>query len=712
MKRPRRELLLEVGCEEIPAQMLDASRLQLEKLLEEGLEAHGLLEGSPVRSFATPRRLIVTCSAVAAAEPDRVSEVVGPPKRVAYDAEGKPTRAAESFSRKQGVRLSQLKVVETPKGEYLAAVSRQKGRPSRKVLGELLPQVISSVSFPRTMYWTSPQGMRFIRPIRWLLALWDGRVIPFEIEGVSSGDTTWGHRILSNKPIRVGSFAEYRQRLQQAKVFIEAGQRRQKIEKQLTALLKGTRLRRRADNELLDMLVHLVEFPGVIRGDFDKEFLNLPAEVLVTVMRHHQKYFSVENRQGRLAPHFLAVIDLDADRAGEIRRGHEAVLRARFRDGQFFWEADQRKRLEDRLPLLEQSTFVAELGSYRQKVERVVRLATSLGESVGSKGRRADIDSLRRAAHLCKSDLSTEMVGEFPELQGVVGGLYARAQGESETVAEAVYEHYRPAGADDALPESLEGSLLSLADKLDTVAGCFAVGLIPSGSRDPYALRRAAGGAVRVVVEKGLRLSIHRAVEEAVKILQQCRVAVEDPAALARSVENFLGDRARHLFREVRGFAYDEVNAVFAAGWDDLVDALARQEALRRIRPTPHFEPLAVAFKRIRNILEQAGDGEQRAAQPVETSLLEPGAEQELYQRFQELRPRVGELREKHDYTAAFRLVASLRPYVDRYFDTVLVMTREEKVRENRLSLLAQLLLEFSTMADFSEIVVTSGNKE
>jgi glycyl-tRNA synthetase beta chain len=395
-------------------------------------------------------------------------------------------------------------------------------------------------------------------------------------------------------------------------------------------------------------------------------------------MRHHQKYFSVENRQGRLAPHFLAVIDLDADRAGEIRRGHEAVLRARFRDGQFFWEADQRKRLEDRLPLLEQSTFVAELGSYRQKVERVVRLATSLGESVGSKGRRADIDSLRRAAHLCKSDLSTEMVGEFPELQGVVGGLYARAQGESETVAEAVYEHYRPAGADDALPESLEGSLLSLADKLDTVAGCFAVGLIPSGSRDPYALRRAAGGAVRVVVEKGLRLSIHRAVEEAV----------------------------------VRGFAYDEVNAVFAAGWDDLVDALARQEALRCIRPTPHFEPLAVAFKRIRNILEQAGDGEQRAAQPVETSLLEPGAEQELYQRFQELRPRVGELREKHDYTAAFRLVASLRPYVDRYFDTVLVMTREEKVRENRLSLLAQLLLEFSTMADFSEIVVTSGNKE
>lgn len=710
MKRPHRELLLEVGCEEIPARMLDAARRQLGELLTR--ELLPVLEDASVATYATPRRLIATCANVQERMPDLVRDISGPPANIAFDDKGKPTDVARKFAAKHGVSLRQLIRRQSPRGEVAGAVVSRRGQPTDKFLREALPRAIRGLEFPRTMSWTSPQGMRFIRPIRWLVALWDGQVIPFEINGVSSGDTTWGHRVLANRPIRVGRLTDYSKRLEQAKVFIEPGKRRQRIEKQLTGLLKGTRLRRRADSELLDTLVNLVEFPGVIRGDFDKEFLDLPNEVLVTVMRHHQKYFSVESRQGRLAPHFLAVIDLDADRAGEIRRGHEAVLRARFRDAQFFWDADQRKRLEDRLPLLEKSTFVAELGSYRQKVERVVRLATSLGESVSSDGRRADIDSLRRAALLCKSDLNTEMVGEFPELQGVVGGLYARAQGESETVVQAVYEHYRPSGAEDALPESLEGSLLSLADKLDTVAGCFSVGLIPSGSRDPYALRRAGGGAVRVVVDKGLHLSIHRAVEEAVKILQQCRVAVEDPAALARSVENFLGDRARHLFREVRGFAYDEINAVFAAGWDDLVDALARQEALRRIRPTPHFEPLAVAFKRIRNILEQAGDGEHRAARPVQTDLLEPGAERELHQRFQELRPRVGELREKHDYPAAFRLVASLRPHVDRYFDTVLVMTREEKVRENRLSLLAQLLLEFSTMADFSEIVVTSGNKE
>jgi len=711
MKRAQGEFLLEVGCEEIPARMLDSARVQLQQLLEAGLEAAKLLQAEPVRTFATPRRLVAVCSGLAAAEPDRVQQVVGPPRRVAFDAEGKPTRAAESFAAKQRVRLDQLKVVETEKGEYLAVVSRQKGRPARKVLAEMVPPLLSRISFPRTMVWTSPQGLRFIRPIRWMVALWEGKVVPIELDGVGSGDTTWGHRLLAGKPIRVQGFEDYRARLRRAKVLIDPEERRERIEEQSDALLKRHRLRRRADNELVQTLVNLVEYPGVVLGEFHPEFLNLPAEVLVTVMRHHQKYFSVEDSRGQLKPRFLAVIDLDRDRSGEIRRGHEAVLRARFRDAQFFWESDQRIRLEERQPLLEQSTFVAELGNYHQKVERVVRLATAIGEKV-SGGRRADIEALRRAALLCKSDLTTEMVGEFPELQGVVGGLYARAQGEAEAVAAAIYDHYRPAGADDGVPETLEAALLSLADKLDTITGCFAAGLIPSGSRDPYGLRRAASGIVRVIVEKGLRLSLRQAVEDVVKILAQCRVAVEDEAGLRASVENFLADRARHLFREGRGFAYDEVNAVFAAGWDDLVDALARQEALRLVRPTPDFEPLAAAFKRIGNILAQAGDGQQRASRPIEPALLEPGPEQALYDRFSDINPRVRELGEKHQYGEALRLVASLRPCVDDFFDAVLVMTREEKVRENRLSLLAHLLQAFSAVADFSEIVVTSGNKE
>jgi glycyl-tRNA synthetase beta chain len=712
MKAAKGEFLLEVGCEEIPARMLDAARASLQVLLEEELRGRGLLDAGELKTFCTPRRLVATAAGLASAEPDRVEEAVGPPVKVAYDPEGKPTRAAESFARKQGIGVSALKRVETPKGDYVAAVRRLKGKPTRALLSEIFPAAIRRIDFPRTMYWTSPAGLHFIRPIRWLLALWEGKLLPFELDGLRSSPTTRGHRLLADRAIRVTGFADYRKRLESARVLIESEQRRRRIETECERALKSLRLGRRADSELLTTLVNLVEYPAVVLGEFDKAFLNLPAEVLVTVMRHHQKYFSVEDKRGQLAPHFLAVIDLDGDKGGEIRRGHEAVLAARFRDAQFFWQADQRKTLDERVPLLEQAVFVSGLGNYSQKVQRMARLAMWLGENSSADGRRADSDAVRRAAQLSKSDLTTEMVGEFPELQGVVGGLYAREQGEPEPVARAIAEQYRPAGAEDAVPATLEGSLLSVADKLDSITGCFAVGLIPTGSRDPYALRRAGSGLVRIVVESDLRLSIRQAIEEAVRILEQSRVAVADAAGLVGSVESFLEDRARHLFRELRGCPYDEVNAAFAAGWDDLVDTRARLEALRRIRPTPDFEPLAVAFKRIANILEQAGDGAQRAERPLETERLEKGPEADLYERFLALKPRVAELRSKHRYQEALKQIATLRPQVDRFFDTVLVMTRDDAVRENRLTLLAQLLREFSTIADFSQIVVTPKNKE
>ena len=706
------ELLLEIGCEEIPAGMLDAARASLQELLEGELAARGLLQGEPVLTYATPRRLIAYCARLAVAEPDSVREVIGPAQRVAYDVDGKPTRAAMSFAEKQGVPVSQLRIVETAKGSYVAAVSSQKGRPTRVVLAELLPGLMGRIFFPRTMYWTSPRGLRFIRPIRWVLALWDGKVIEFELDGVKSGNATFGHRLLANKRIRVRGFADYQRRLRQAQVLIDPEERRAKIVNDCDRLVHARRLGRRADNELLDLLVNLVEHPAVVLGEFDRESLTLPAEILVTVMRHHQKYFSVEDSCGRVGPQFLAVIDLDGDRTGEIRRGHEAVLAARFRDAQFFWRADQKRGLEDRLSVLEQATFVSKLGTYRQKVGRVVELAGWLGSVVSADGRRADIEVLRRAAQLSKSDLTTEMVGEFPELQGIVGGLYARAQGEKEEVARAIYDHYRPAGAEDSLPESLEGALLSLADKLDTIVGCFAVGLAPSGSRDPYALRRAGSGIVRMIVEKKLRLGLSEAVAESVRIVARGGVGVEDKETLTEAVRAFLGERARHLFRELRQFPYDEVNAVFAAGWDDLVDAHARLEALRRIRPTPDFEAVAAAFKRVRNILEQAGNAKEHAARPISETMLEAGAERELYERFTALRPQVAELRSKQRYEEILKRAASLRPQVDRFFDTVLVMAPEEAVRANRLALLAQLLREFSAVADFSEIVVTSKGKE
>ena len=706
------EFLLEIGCEEIPARLLDSARSQLQELLEGELSTRGLLCGEKVQTFATPRRLVATCAALALKEPDRENRVTGPPKSVAHDAQGRPTRAAESFAQKQGVKVAELKVVATPKGEYVAALTKRLGEPTAKVLAAIIPGVITRLNFPRSMYWTSPQGLRFIRPIRWLVVLWAGKAISLELEGIKSGNLTLGHRLLAPKALRVLSFSDYSKKLRRAFVVVDAEERRTTIVNESDRLLARRGFGRRADNELLEQLVNLVEHPAVVLGSFDRAYLQLPAEVLVTVMRHHQKYFSVEDRQGSLAPHFLAVIDLDSDSSGQIRRNHEAVLAARFRDAQFFWASDQRRKLAERLPLLEQTTFVARAGNYRQKVDRLIRLTAWLGENVIADGRRADIAALARAAELSKSDLTAEIVGEFPELQGILGGLYARAQGETESVAAAIFDHYKPAGPDDSLPATLEGALLAVGDKLDSVAACFAVGLIPTGSRDPYALRRAGAGIVRISTERQLRFSLCAAVEVAVTVARESGLPGEDETTLAASVLGFLEERARHLFREFHGYAYDEVNAVFAAGWDDLVDTRARLEALRQIRPTPGFEPLAAAFKRIRNILEQAGGSERFLGREINPEHIEPGPERELYNRFLKLKPRVAGLREKQRYPEAFREVASLRPQVDSFFDKVLVMAPEEARRENRLALLAQLLREFSAMADFSEIAVTAKVKE
>lgn len=703
------EFLLEIGCEEIPAWMLPRARASLKELLDKELQARGLLQGKAVETLGTPRRLVAIGARLAAAEPTRVNQVVGPPKSIAFDAAGKPTRAAESFAHKQGVKVADLKVVETPKGAYVAAVVRNVGRPTVKVLAEILPVLIPQIEFPRSMYWTSARGLHFIRPIRWVVALLDGKVIGFGLEGVRSGRTTWGHRLLANKPVAVRGPADYRSALRRARVLVDPGERRRKVAGECARVAKGLGARWREDAALLDQVVDLSEHPTVISGDFAREFLALPAEVLVTVMRHHQKYFSLEDRRGGLAPHFLAVIDLDGDPGGTIRANHQAVLAARFRDAQFFWEADQKQPLAARRAQLDKVVFESRLGSYGQKVERVKALAAWLGKEVSVEGRRADIAALTRAAELSKCDLTTGMVGEFPELQGVVGGLYARAQGEPEAVARALYDHYKPLGPEGSLPATLEGALLAVADKLDSIAAGFNAGLAPTGSRDPFALRRAGSGVVRIIVEKRLRLSLPAAARQALAVAKQAGITKEGDADAA--LEKFLEERARHLFREGKGFAYDEVNAAFAAGWEDLVDAQARLEAIRRLRPTPDFEPLAAAFKRIRNILEQAG-GPDRSSRPLDNNRIEAGAERELYDRFLKLRPRVAELREKHNYEEALRLISSLRPQVDRFFDAVLVMAPDEALRENRLALLAHLLQEFSTVADFAEIVTGPRNKE
>jgi glycyl-tRNA synthetase beta chain len=658
--------LLEIGTEEIPDWMIEPALAQLvENTI--ALLGENRLGATTPRAEATPRRLVLRVDGVEERQPDREELVVGPPKAAGPGA-------AAGFARKMGVSPDSLETQLTGRGEYFAFRKKIQGRAAADILSEALPGLILRIQWPKTMYWTADRSIRFIRPIRWLVALLGNTVVPFEIAGVRSGSVTRGHRKLGKAAIPV-TIETFDAALGDNGVLLAAQKRREKIEAETKALLEGTGLRLKPDPDLLNTLVYITEMPTPVLGCFDERYLELPEEVLVTVMRHHQKYFSVEDAAGRLAPRFIAVMNTDADPEGLVRRGNERVLRARFNDARFFWEVDQQRKLADRIPELANVTFQAKLGSYLEKTERIAALAVDLARKAG-----ADVAVVERAAMLSKCDLTTEMVKEFTELQGVVGGLYAKAQGESEEVWRAIYDQYKPSSMEDALPATLSGRLLSLADKLDTLRGCFAIGLIPTGSKDPFALRRAAQGVVRILVEGKLELPLGE--------------LTGGDAQLGE----FLLDRVKYYFREVRGFRYDEVNAVLASGWGNLVDVEARLAALQAVRPTQNFEPLAASFKRIQNILRQA---EFQGGNACRENLLEPGPEQQLYNEFR----RVRDIARQSEYPAVLEAIASLRPAIDLFFDKVLVNAPDPDVRRNRLALLHDLLTEFSTIADFSEIV-------
>ncbi len=703
------DLLLEIGCEEIPAGMILKAAQELKALLQKYLLANGLLEErlaqDSIEAFGAPRRLVAVARGVRVRQQDVTREITGPPKSVAYDAVGEPTRAAMSFAEKQGVPVSKLSVISTPKGEYLAARQVIIGRPAAKILEETLPQVIQEISWPRSMYWAAAQGPRFIRPIRWIVALLDGRIVPFCFAGVSAGSHTDGHRFLGKKRVLVQGPTDYESKLKKNFVLCRPNARHRKIDAEIRTLTNRKGLHAHEDAALLESVTYLNEYPSVIIGDFDPAFLALPDEILITVMRDHQKYFGLETKSGDLAPHFLAVINLPNDPKGLIRAGHERVLRARFADAQFFFETDQKIKLGDYLPKLAAVTYESRLGSYGNKVERLRSLARWLAEQWFSGGvSQADVAGSDRAAELAKCDLVTGMVGEFPELQGIVGGLYARAQGEPEEIAWAVYDHYKPAGLDDPVPRNLTGCAVALADKLDSLVACFAVGAVPTGSSDPFALRRAALGIVKIILEKKLPLSLSAAISAAAKTLREQKPPIEASDAVQRQVLEFLLDRARHILRERRGFAADEINAAFAAGADDLVDAADRVTAVKAIRNTKNFVPLAASFKRIRNILEKSAGGADKSQLTIEADLLWEPAERELHATAQRIGGEATRKKKARKYREALEAISELRPAVDAFFDKVLVMVEDQNVRRNRLALLGSLLKEFSTIADFSEL--------
>jgi glycyl-tRNA synthetase beta chain len=714
------DFLLEIGCEEIPARMIDAASLELRTRLNELLQRERLAAAQAISYLDTPRRLAVLAPGIPAAQPDVTEQINGPSVTVAFK-DGQPTPAAHAFAKKAGIDVSQLERVTTPKGEYLSAKITKKGRAAADILAELLPKEINSIYWPKNMYWRKPSE-KFVRPVRWLVAMLDDQIVPLEFDGIRAGNQSRGHRILADGPVQIARSGNlYVEALKQARVLGRADREAQ-IRKALdaaTRTIPGAHWRE--DKALLDKVVNLTEYPSVILGNFDPEFLELPEEVLVTVMRDHQNYFAIEDGSThKLAPHFLAVLNTDGDPQGTIRHGHERVLRARFNDARFFWQTDQKHPLRERTEWLKSVTFQKDLGSYYEKALRMQRLCSWSAEIIRQSGTPIRPGVIHKAAYLAKTDLTTELVKEFTELQGIVGGLYARVQqldadlpeNARLAVADAIYDQYKPESMEDSVPRTLEGAVLSIADKTDSIAGMFALGLQPTGSKDPFALRRQANGIVKTIAEYKLPLKFSELFVDAREAYRgseaekKFSAKVDLPAAL----RDFFRERLEFYLREELGFKYDVVNAVLAAGSDDVVDAVARAQAVTKVRPSADFESISVAFKRIKNILRQASETKKTIAATVEPAALQEAAERELAAQIPRTATTVAALSAQRNYEPALLEISKLRPAVDTFFDKVMVMVEDERLRANRLALLQTLLKEFSTIADFSEIV-TEGPK-
>jgi len=693
------DFLFEAGLEEIPARMIAAGQAELARRVEELLGRERLLEsGHEVHSFSTPRRLAVLVKGVKAKQDDLQEQLTGPSWSVAFK-NGEATPAAHAFAKKAGVEVGALTKTTMTKGEYVSTTSHRKGRAAAEILTEHLPKELSAIYWPKNMYWRAGKPERYVRPVKWLLALLDHAIVPLEFAGVHAANMTYGHRILhGNGALTVEHAGDYLSVLEAAHVMVDVELRRHRIRKGLDAAKRPVAgARWREDEALVDTVTHLTEWPAVLLGNFESEFLKLPEEVLVTVMRDHQKYFAIEDAQGKLAPHFLTVLNTQPkEHASEIiRHGNERVLRARFNDARFFWDFDQRIPLTDRVETLRSVTFQKELGSYWDKTHANLSVAGELADVVIGRGVELDKAALLTAVRLAKTDLTAELVKEFTELQGIVGGLYARAQGLGEVVAQAMYWQYSPAGMEDPIPSTVEGHLLGLADRFQTVSAMFGIGLEPTGSKDPFGLRRAGNGIVKILAESNLPLTFSD-LEKAVS---------QGESGSRGQVAAFFRERVEFYLREVRGFSYDVVNAVLAAGFDDVRDAIARAEALSTVRGSDDFAAISAAFKRMKNILRQAREKSELPSEEVDSALLGDGAERGLHEHAAGLAPVVEKLRAGREYRRALEQIATLRPHVDLFFDKVMVMVDDTSVRQNRLALIAMVLGSFSSIADFSEIV-------
>jgi len=688
----RDDFLFEIRTEEIPAATLAGARRDLARGIGEALEQEGIAAES-VESYGTPRRLVVWARGIPERQSDSESEVLGPPASAAFGGDGKPTRAAEGFARAQKVDVSELEVVDSARGRTVAVRRRVPGRDAIDVLAKAVPRVIGELTFPKTMRWGTGERS-FVRPVRGLLALYGARVVPMEILGARSADWTMGHRVLSDGTLTVTGPADYFQKLRGAYVEPDSEARRSAILDSARRLAAQVGGRIDADADLAAVLADLVEWPGLVRGSFDPAFLDLPEEITTTAMRVHQKFLPVRGTSG-LLPHFIAVMDNADDRHGFIGKGNEWVLNARLADARFFFQEDSREPLAARLPELERLSFQDRLGSYAAKTIRLEELAAAIATAVG----RADVvGQARTAARLSKADLVTRMVREFTDLQGVMGGLYARAEGLPEPVWKAISDQYRPQGQGDDPPREDVGAVLSLADRFDTLAGIFRLGLVPTGSKDPYGLRRAAAGAVAIALSRRWRVDWSGLLERAISLYPADLPGLSPPVALAE-LEKFFAERLRNAL-ERAGSSYDEISAVVNVGSWDFADAAERAAALTEARRRLDFRGLVLAFKRIRNILGAEDPGQPSAR------FYREDAERALAADFLQAKALLEELVPARRYSEALETIASISPSLDRFFVEVLVNCPDGDLKRNRQALLGAIRKEFTRIADFSEIVV------
>jgi glycyl-tRNA synthetase beta chain len=688
-----KELLLEIGTEEIPAVFLPKALRDMAELARGELAANRICHGG-IRTMGTPRRLFLIADGVAEQQEDQVVEKLGPAARVAFNEQGNPSRAAIGFARGQGIDVAELERVTTDKGEYVCARKKITGEATEGLLPAILTKVIADIPFRKSMRW-SDQEFRFARPIHWILALYDGRIVPFWIGNVESGDTSRGHRFMDPGTFQVGNLEEYLAGTRNRFVIVDPAERKEIIREETEKAATAVGGRVLPSEELLETVTFLTEYPTVVCGDFEREYLKLPQEVLITTMISHQKYFPVLDEKGALLPHFLTVNNTLARDPSVVKRGNEKVIRARLSDARFFFEADRKIPLEKRVEDLKKVVFHTLLGTSYEKVMRFRNLAGWIAGRINpTLAGRVD-----RAALLAKADLDTQMVGEFSELQGIMGREYALLNGEDAVVAKAIYEHYLPTTAGGDLPETDEGAIVSIADKTDTICGFFGVDLIPTGTADPYALRRQALGVINIILAKRYPLPLDALIDKSLAILGPLLKHSSDETKTA--VLEFLRGRFENQLIS-QGRPYDVVDAILATGTDNLVAADEKIRAMEAFKSHPDFQPLAIAFKRVVNIIRGFRNG------AVDSSLFSGPEERNLHEAFLKVRETVLAHIASGDYSAALIAMARLREPVDAFFEAVLVMADDERIRFNRLSLLEEISTLFHDVADFSRIVTES----